>query len=54
VEEALESAIAGNMNLFNTLLDLLRAPYTPNTAFRKYQVAPQEEWEENYRTFCGT
>ncbi|WP_158861407.1 protein adenylyltransferase SelO [Lunatibacter salilacus] len=54
VEEALENAAAGDMNLFNTLLDLLRDPYTPNKAFTNYQVTPQVEWEENYKTFCGT
>lgn len=54
VEEALENAATGDMKLFHTLLDLLREPYTPNTAFSTYQVSPQAEWEENYKTFCGT
>ncbi len=54
VEEALENAIAGDMNHFNTLLGLLQDPYTSKSDFTDYQIAPELDWEENYRTFCGT
>ncbi|HSI75727.1 MAG TPA: YdiU family protein [Lunatimonas sp.] len=54
VEEALDNAATGDMNLFYTLLDLLRDPYAPNKAFTNFQVTPKVEWEENYKTFCGT
>lgn len=54
VEEALEKATEGDMNLFNTFLGVLRDPYAPNKDFSNYQVSPQVEWEENYKTFCGT
>jgi serine/tyrosine/threonine adenylyltransferase len=54
VEEALEHAAAGDMRKFNRLLDLWRNPYVPNEAFAEYQIAPRSEWENNYKTFCGT
>ena len=54
VEESLERAAAGDMTLFNSLLEILRNPYAENSAFRKYQTSPTEEWEKSYQTFCGT
>lgn len=54
VEEALEKAAEGDMNLFDTFLGVLRNPYAPIKAFSNFQVTPQVKWEENYKTFCGT
>lgn len=54
VEQALESAVDGDMRFFHTFLELLRNPYTPNDAFADYRIAPQSDWEMKYQTFCGT
>ena len=51
VEEALASAVQGDMSVMEKLLDVLRDPYgdVPN----EYCLLPEAE-NAQYRTFCGT
>ena len=54
VEEALNKSVAGDFNLFNTLLNVLRKPYKYNENFHAYLLPPETAFEETYQTFCGT
>ena len=51
VEQALESALTGNMQDFHNLLAALRSPYRAQEQHHLYQ---QPVEIANYRTFCGT
>jgi len=53
VEEALGAATAGDLDPFNRLLDVLKAPYTERPGLERYAVPAPEEFG-SYRTFCGT
>jgi len=55
VEEALEAAVGGDLAPFETLLALVRSPYTPREApaYRRY-AAPAPAGLPPHRTFCGT
>lgn len=55
VEEALEAAVReGNFQPFETLLDLLRHPYTPQANAAGYAVPAPQALRSRYKTFCGT
>ncbi len=51
VEQALESALTGNIQDFHNLLAALRSPYQAQEQHHLYQ---QPVEIANYRTFCGT
>ena len=53
VEAALQAATAGDMQPFNTLLEVLQRPYErqPNAAELTQPPPPSEQ---KYKTFCGT
>jgi serine/tyrosine/threonine adenylyltransferase len=53
VEAALTEAEGGNMTRFNTLCDLLRAPFTEQPSASGFEAGPLPE-EEVTQTFCGT
>ncbi|MCB0106284.1 MAG: YdiU family protein, partial [Caldilineaceae bacterium] len=53
VEEALQSATAGDMTKFERLLDVLSAPFTERQEFGEY-AEPAPESFGRYVTFCGT
>lgn len=53
VQEALDTAEAGNLALFETLLGVLADPYTKRKGLEKYE-GPAPEALEPYQTFCGT
>ncbi|WP_332760089.1 protein adenylyltransferase SelO [Pseudarthrobacter sp.] len=53
VEEALDSAIAGDLDPFNRLVDVLADPYTQRPGLERY-AGPAPEDFGSYRTFCGT
>lgn len=54
VEEALEAASQKNdFSLFNSLLDVLKNPYTFVDKFTKYQQI-SVGFDNNYQTYCGT
>lgn len=55
VDEALDAAVAGDLDPFRVLLSLARAPYTVRSepAYRRY-AAPAPADHPPHRTFCGT
>jgi len=53
VEQALEAANLGDLDLFKALLTVLKEPYRNRKLPKSYQVPP-ERGELIYQTFCGT
>ena len=53
VEEALESATAGDMKPFERLLDVVARPFEERPGFEHY-AEPASSALGPYRTFCGT
>jgi len=53
VENVLQAAVAGDINPFNDLLDLLKHPYNDIPDEFKYQNVPLD-FDNQYQTFCGT
>ena len=54
VEEALSAAENGDMSLLNDLLAVLANPYADLNHPEKYTQAPDEIFDRQYKTFCGT
>lgn len=53
VEKVLQAAYAGDFDLFQALLAVLKRPYEDNEVLRPYQKPPTAS-EQVYQTFCGT
>jgi len=53
VENALSAAENGDIDIFNSLLEVLRSPYENNNLIKSYQTPPKPD-ERVYQTFCGT
>ena len=53
VESALKSAINGNKEEFDKLLDIMSNTYNYNANYDKLQTVP-EDFDKSYKTFCGT
>jgi uncharacterized protein YdiU (UPF0061 family) len=53
VEEALAAATAGDLQVFERLLDAVTQPFTPRPGLERY-TEPAPTTDEPYRTFCGT
>ena len=53
VEEALNSAEAGEMSLFSKLLDVLSDPFTKRDGLEGYEGPAPDDFGP-YKTFCGT
>lgn len=53
VENALDSAVEGNLTPFNQLLDILSKPYDDHSDTLQFQRMP-EDFDTHYQTFCGT
>ena len=53
VEQALNKASTGNMELFNTLLEKLKKPYN-RTQHKSYFTNYNTDFDQDYKTFCGT
>ena len=53
VEEALEAASKGNIDLVTELVDVLQNPYMKQTKIDKYH-SPADVKGKKYQTFCGT
>ncbi|MEM8618704.1 MAG: YdiU family protein [Actinomycetota bacterium] len=53
VEEALDAATAGDLQPFNTLVDVLRSPFTDAGVDTRYELPAPADFGP-YRTFCGT
>ncbi|MCV7345774.1 protein adenylyltransferase SelO [Mycolicibacterium rhodesiae] len=54
VEEALAAASAGDMELFDRLLQVVSSPYDERAGFERYAEPAPEEFGSCYQTFCGT
>ncbi len=54
VEQALEAATQGEMELFNKLLNALSKPYEFRIENSELMKPSDEDFEKNYQTFCGT
>jgi len=54
VEEAISSAVDGNMQHIKTLLKNIKKPYVFKEGLENYMKPPSSEFEECYRTYCGT
>lgn len=52
VEEVLELGVQGNLDQFNSYLQILRKPYDKNVE-EKYTLPP-ENGDAGYQTYCGT
>ena len=53
VERALKAATAGDLAPFETLLAVLRTPYSDQPGHENFADPPSPE-EQIHRTFCGT
>ncbi len=54
VEEALDAAVNGNLDLLKQLLVVLRKPYHYHENLSHFTVPPPPVFENVYATFCGT
>ena len=54
VEEAINNAVDGNMHHLNTLLKTIKKPYTYKKGLESFMKPPTSEFEDYYRTYCGT
>jgi uncharacterized protein YdiU (UPF0061 family) len=54
VEEALETAVNGNLSLFNQLLVVLGKPYHYQENWNHFTIPPPPVFENEYATYCGT
>ena len=54
VENVLEKAEQGNLNPFQTLLEILSTPYEQQKGMEEYSKPPSQDFEAHYHTFCGT
>ena len=53
VEAALNSAVQGDLSVFQNLLEVLKKPYEETEKLKPYQ-SPPEPSDQVYQTFCGT
>lgn len=54
VEEALDSALTGNLHLFEQLLEVWNKPYHYQTNMSQFTVPPNAAFEQEFATYCGT
>ncbi len=54
VEDALNKAVNGDFSLYNSLLSVLKTPYSYNENYHAYLMPPGVSFEKSYQTFCGT
>lgn len=54
VEQALDEAVNGKMNLFLKLLGIVSQPYTYQNNLDKFMESSDSDFEKSYQTFCGT
>jgi len=53
VEQSLDDANNGNLETFHELLNVVQHPFSmPKNQI--YLESPSPEYEQSYRTFCGT
>ena len=55
VEEAINAAVEqADMTLFNNLLSVLKNPYVDANHPAKYTQASDNDFDVQYKTYCGT
>lgn len=54
VEEALTAATGGDLAPLESLLDVLRSPFTERPGVQRYAEPGEKEFSATFRTFCGT
>ena len=52
IEDALENAINGDMKKINSIIKLLREPFTEKNGFEEYMLPSSTD--DPYVTYCGT
>ena len=53
IEQAIQSAYAGDFSQFHRLVDALAAPYADQVEYTDLEAPPRPE-EIVHKTFCGT
>jgi serine/tyrosine/threonine adenylyltransferase len=54
VEQALDEAVNGNLNLFEKLLAIVKQPYQDHDNSEEFMKPSEADFERSYQTFCGT
>jgi serine/tyrosine/threonine adenylyltransferase len=54
VEQALNDAVNGNLNLYLKLLGIVSQPYQYKNYLNEFMEPSEYNFERNYQTFCGT
>jgi uncharacterized protein YdiU (UPF0061 family) len=54
IEQSLEEAVDGDMNLFNQLLNITSKPYEYQPDSDEFMAPSNPSFESKYQTFCGT
>ncbi len=54
VEQALDDAVNGDMDLFERLSNVLSTPYTDQEVQENFTKPPQTDFDSSYQTYCGT
>jgi uncharacterized protein YdiU (UPF0061 family) len=54
VEEALDAAVNGNLNMLEKLLLVLNNPYEYQESLSYFTIPPHPDFEQKYATYCGT
>lgn len=54
IENTLNQAVAGNLEVFETYLQILSKPYQFQENIEEYLNPSASNFDSNYRTFCGT
>ena len=54
VEQVIEEAVNGNKTMFNKLNTYLTRPYEYQNDIEKFMIPPSKEFENCYKTYCGT
>jgi len=54
VEQAIEEAVNGNTNSYQKFLSVLSNPYQYKEELKKFMMPPSENFENSYKTYCGT
>ena len=54
VEQVIEEAVNGNKTMFNKLNTYLTRPYEYQNDIERFMIPPSKEFENCYKTYCGT
>ena len=54
MEQVIEEAVNGNKTMFNKLNTYLTRPYEYQNDIERFMLPPSKEFENCYKTYCGT